>query len=161
MNPQIITVPALKIVAIKVVGRHSELSHRVPIAWLDLTNRLDQIPHKVDPTVFYGLFPESDQLNDGQNGVFTYWVGTAVSESADLPEGMVTLTVPEQRYAVATVKGDKEAITQTYMGLFGWLKEQRLQTAPTSLGFERYDTARQAVVPPYDRFDYDIYKPLA
>lgn len=161
MNPQIITVPALQIVAIKVVGRHSELSHRVPIAWLDLTNRLDQIPHKVDPTVFYGLFPESDQLNDGQNGVFTYWVGTAVSEFADLPEGMVTLTVPEQRYVVATVKGDKEAITQAYTGLFGWLKEQRQQTAADRLGFELYETDRMAIVPPYDHFDYDIYKPLA
>lgn len=161
MNPQIIIVPAMKIVAIKVVGRHSELSHRVPIAWLDLTNRREQIPHKIDPTLFYGLFPESDQLNDGQNGVFTYWVGTAVSEFGHLPEGMVSLTLPEQRYVVATVKGAKEAITQTYISLFGWLKEQRQQTAADRLGFELYNTARMPVVPPYDQFDYDIYKPLA
>lgn len=161
MNPEILTVPARQIVAIKVVGRHSELSHRVPIAWLDLTNRLDQIPHKVDPTLFYGLFPESDQLNDGENGVFTYWVGTEVSEVGALPEGMVALSLPEQRYVVATVKGPKEAISQAYTNLFGWLKANGQRTDGERLGFELYNTARMPVTPPYDQFDYDIYKPLA
>lgn len=161
MNPEVITLPALQIVGIKVVGRHSELSHRVPIAWLDLMGRLDQIPHKVDPTRFYGLFPESDQLNDGDNGVFTYWVGTAVSAVGALPEGMVALSLPEQRYAVASVKGDREAIVQTYTALFNWLKATSRATAADRLGFELYETARQSVTPPYDRFDYDIYKPLA
>lgn len=161
MTPEIRTVPAFHVVAIKVVGRHSELSHRVPVAWLDLTKRLDQIPHKVDPTLFYGLFPESDQLIDGENGVLTYWVGTAVSEVGALPEGMVALSLPEQRYVVATAKGPKEAISQSYMTLFGWLKETGHRTDGERLGFELYDANRMAVTPPYDQFDYDIYKPLA
>jgi predicted transcriptional regulator YdeE len=161
MNPSIVSVPELKIVAIKVVGHHSELSHRVPVAWIDLKGRLDQIPHKVAPTLFYGLFPESDHLKNGQNGLFSYWVGTAVSAFGDLPEGMVAVTVPAQTYAVATVKGDRTVIERTYIDLFGWLQANDRETAADSLGFELYDEGRMAVTPPYDQFDYDIYKPLA
>jgi predicted transcriptional regulator YdeE len=161
MHPRIVSLPELKLVAIKVVGRPSELSHRVPLAWLDLTNRLDQIPHKLDPALFYGVFPESDHLNDGVNGVHTYWVGTAVSAYDELPDGMGALTLPAQTNAVATVAGDRTEIQSTYLGLFRWLKEQNRPTQADGFGFELYDSARQSVVPPYERFDYDIYKPLA
>lgn len=161
MNIAIVSLGELKLVAIKVVGRRSELSHRVPMAWLDLTARLEQIEHKVDTNLFYGAFPESDQIHDGQNGVYTYWVGTEVSQFATLPDGMTTLTIPAQTYVGATVTGGPEVIESTYVGIFRWLKSQDRSTNPEAYGFERYDNRRQQVTPPYERFDYDIFKPLA
>jgi|GEM_PF-1148512 len=160
MDIRLVAGREMKLVAIKVVGRRSELSHRVPLAWLDLTGRLELIAHKVDPNIFYGLFLESDQLTDGLNGVHTYWVATEVTAFGDLPEGMVPLTIPAQNYAMATVKGGAEQIEATYRGLFGWLRENGRRSNPDGYGFERYDNRRQLVTPPYDQFDYDIFKPL-
>ncbi|HYG57279.1 MAG TPA: GyrI-like domain-containing protein, partial [Symbiobacteriaceae bacterium] len=153
--------PELKLVAIKVVGRRSELSQLVPPAWVDLVGRMDHIAHKVNPELFYGVFPESDQLNDGENGVYTYWVGTEVSQFADLPAGMTALTLPARTYATATVRGGAGEIERTYIDLFHSIREQGLATDPAAYGFERYDSRRQRVTPPYERFDYDIFKPLA
>ncbi|MGE5591708.1 MAG: GyrI-like domain-containing protein [Bacillota bacterium] len=161
MDVSLVTLDEIKLVAIKVVGRRSELSHRVPLAWLDLVNYLDAIPHKVSPDLFYGVFPESDHLNDGQNGVHTYWVGTHVNLIGEVPLGMSTLTIPAQTYVTATVQGGVEQIEATYLALGRWLKGNGRRTNPDAYGFERYDNRRQKVTPPYERFDYDIFKPLA
>jgi len=161
MDVSLVTVDEIKLVAIKVVGRRSELSYRVPLAWLDLVNRLDAIPHKVNPDLFYGVFPESDHLSDGQNGVHTYWVCTQVSIVGEVPPDMITLTIPAQTYVTATVQGGVEQIEATYLAVGRWLKEQGRRTNPDAYGFERYDNRRQKVTPPYERFDYGIFKPLA
>lgn len=155
-----VTLTAMKMVAIKVVGRRSELSHRVPMAWLDLVSRLDEIPHKVNPDLFYDAGSEAEMLSGGADGVFIRYIGTEVSEFGHLPAGMLPLTIPARTYAVATVQGTADQIDPTYLGLRAWLREQGLQTDPQAYGFERYDTRRQNVTPPYDRFDYDIFTPL-
>ncbi|HWI61139.1 MAG TPA: GyrI-like domain-containing protein [Symbiobacteriaceae bacterium] len=160
MEASLVTLNEIKLVAMKVVGRRSELSHRVPPAWLELVRRMNEIPDKVDPHLFYGVFPEADHLQGGQNGVFTYWVGTEVTEFGPVPSGMTTLTLPGQTYAMATVRGGAEQIDPIYIGLGGWIGEQGRATNPEGFGFERYDSRRQPVTPPYERFDYDIFKPL-
>lgn len=160
MEACLVRLDEIKLVAIKIVGRRSELSHRVPPAWLELVRRSDEIPDKVDSNMFYGVFPESDQVQGGQSGVFTYWVGTEVKVFGRVPSGMCTLTVPGQTYAMATVRGGAEQIDPTYIGLGRWIGDRGHGTNPESFGFERYDTRRQPVTPPYEHFDYDIFKPL-
>lgn len=160
MEISLVTLDEIKIVAIKVVGRRSELSHRVPMAWLDLVNRLDMIPNKVNPDLFYDAYPETDHLTDGVNGIHTNYVGTQVSDFSDLPAGMVSLTIPARTYATVTVRGGADQIYPTYLSVSQWLREHGRRTDPEAFGFERYDNRRQRVTPPYDRFDYDIFKPL-
>jgi predicted transcriptional regulator YdeE len=160
MAISVVTLDEIKLVAIKVVGRRSELSHRVPMAWLELVNRLDAIPHKVDPDLFYDAYPEVEHLTDGGDGVHTQYVGTAVSAFGDVPEGMVTLTIPARTYVTATVRGGADQIDRTYLAIGQWLREHGRRTDPDAFGFERYDNRRQKVTPPYERFDYDIFKPL-
>ncbi|WNG51610.1 GyrI-like domain-containing protein [Archangium minus] len=151
----------IKLVGIKVVGRTQELSQRVPPAWLELTRKMEAIRHKVDPGLFYGVTPESDHLNDGQGGVYSYWVATEVSAFEEVPEGMTTLSVPAQRYAVATCKGGPEQIEAAYIGLAQWVAAAGRQARADAYGFELYDVRRQRPTPPYETFDYDIYKPLS
>lgn len=157
----LITIGELKLVGLKVVGRVNELSHRVPMAWLELTAKLESIPHKADPELFYGVFPERDHLTNGVNGVHTYWVTAPVTAFGELPEGMVALTVPGGTYATATVQGDTPAaIHAVYTALWQATNGGGAPTDPDGFGFERYDCRRQPVTPPYPRFDFDICKPL-
>ncbi|MBZ4416639.1 GyrI-like domain-containing protein [Myxococcus sp. RHSTA-1-4] len=161
MNVSIVSRGEIKLVGIKVVGRRSELSHRVPFAWTELVKRLDSIPHRVEPDVFYGCFPESEHLRASADGVHTYQVCTEVSGFGPTPEGLHTLVLPARTYATARVQGTAEAIDATYIGLARWLEEQGRRTHAQAHGFERYDQRRQKVTPPYERFDYDLFKPLA
>lgn len=160
MDVSIVSREPLKLVALKVVGRRSELSHRVPMAWIELVNRLGQIPHRVENGVFYGAFPESDHLNDGSHGVYTYFVATEVSAPGAVSEGFSELTIPAQRCATTRVQGGPEAIDAAYMGLSRWLGEQGLKSDPNAWGLERYDERLQQVTPPYERFDYEIFTPV-
>ncbi|PTL76730.1 GyrI-like domain-containing protein [Vitiosangium sp. GDMCC 1.1324] len=150
----------IKLVGLEVVGRRQELSQRVPMAWLELTRGLEAIRHKVDPALFYGVSPESDHLHGGQSGVYSYWVATEVSAFESVPATMTTLLVPAQRYAVTTCKGGAEQIEPTYIGLAQWLAASGSKTRADAYAFELYDVRRQRPTPPYERFDYDIYRPL-
>lgn len=161
MDISVVSRGEIRLVGIKVVGRRSELSHRVPMAWLELVARLDAIPHTVDRDVFHGVFPESDHLRASADGVYTYRVCTEVSDFGPLPEGLHTLVLPARTYATARVHGTAEAIEATYLGLARWIEEQGRRTHDEAQCLERYDQRRQKVTPPYERFDYDIFKPLA
>ncbi len=161
MNVSVVSRGEIKLVGLKVVGRRSELSHRVPMAWLELVARQDAILHRVDPDVFHGSFPESDHLRASADGVYTYWVSAEVSRFGPLPEGLHALVLPARTYATTRVQGTAEAIEATYLGLARWLQEQGQRTDGQAHGLERYDQRRQKVTPPYEHFDYDIFKPLA
>ncbi|WP_437585831.1 GyrI-like domain-containing protein [Sorangium sp. So ce1000] len=160
MNVSVVTRGELRLVGIKVVGRRSELSHRVPLAWLELVDRLESVPHRVERSVLYGAFPESDHRRASNDGVYTYWVCTEVSTSGALPEGMQPLVIPARTYAIARVEGTAEAIEATYLGLSRWIEAQGKRADAWAWCLERYDERRQRVTPPYERFDYEVWKPL-
>ncbi|AUX21993.1 AraC family transcriptional regulator [Sorangium cellulosum] len=160
MNVSIVSRGELTLVGIKVVGRRSELSHRVPLAWIELVDRLDAVPQLVDRDVFYGAFPESDHQRAGRDGAYTYWVCTEVSVCGELPEGLTPLVLPARTYATARIEGAAEAIEATYMGLARWIEERGMRVDREACCLERYDQRRQKVTPPYERFDYEVFKPL-
>jgi predicted transcriptional regulator YdeE len=160
MAVSLVELGRIELVGIKVVGRRSELSHRVPMAWLELLRLVDAIPHRVDPAVFYGAFPEVDPERAGDDPVYTYWVGTEVREVQTPPDGTAVLTIPAGAYAMDTVRGGAEEIDVVYRRVGGWIDACGRAAAAGAYGLERYDTARQPVAPPYERFDYDVFRPL-
>ncbi|MCE9672438.1 GyrI-like domain-containing protein [Myxococcus stipitatus] len=160
MPVTVVSLGGLKLVGLKVVGRRSELSHRVPLAWTELLARLGDIPHRVAPDVFYGVSPESDYLGDSADAVYTYWVCTEVSGCDTVAPGLATLHLAPATYAMARVVGTAEAIESTYLGLADWLAGHGRLTDGAAHSLERYDVRNQPVTPPYTTFDYEILKPL-
>ncbi|WP_044891014.1 GyrI-like domain-containing protein [Myxococcus hansupus] len=160
MNVSVVAPGAIQLVGIKVVGRRSELSHRVPLAWLELLSRLDSIPGVVDRDVFHGCVPGSDHAQEDTDPVYQYWVTTAVRAVAALPDGLKALAVPARTYALTPVQGGAEAIDAAYVQVAQWLDAQGRRSDAESFVLERYDQRRQRVTPPYERFDYDLLTPL-
>lgn len=150
----------LVLVGLPVRGRLRQLAQRVPPAWQELARRLEEIPQRVDSHLFYGVFPESDQHQTDRQHEFTYWVAVAVTEGSKPPQGMETLTLPERRYGVYAVRGDREAIGRAYQAFGRWLAQEGLSTDRSGYGFELYDERRQSPLPPYGRFDFQVYRPL-
>jgi predicted transcriptional regulator YdeE len=161
MNVSVVSLGEIRLVGLKVVGRRSELSHRVPMAWLELVSRLESIPHVVDRDVFHGAFLEGDHLGASADGVYTYWACTEVRGAETPPDGLLSLVLPARTYATAHVQGTAAAIDATYVALAQWLEAQGRRTDADAYGLERYDQRKQRVTPPYERFDYDILKPLS
>jgi predicted transcriptional regulator YdeE len=157
-----VTLETIHLVGIEVVGRIEELQRHVPAAWQRLTERAGEIPHRVENGLFYGVVPDAMHTSSEADVVYSYTVGAPVERFGQaIPEGLVTLTIPAQRYAQATVRGGAEVIDETYIALGRWMGENGRAPDASALGFERYDVRRQRPTPPYDTFDYDVLRPLA
>lgn len=75
--------------------------------------------------------------NFQQNG-FDYIAGSEVKPGATLPDGVTSVTLPAQRYAVFTHKGDVSTIDKTCDAIFGkWLPNSSHEQADAPF-FERY-----------------------
>ena len=148
----------MTLAGLKVVGTRDELRQRVPEAWQELVDRLGELPARPAEDVFWGAFPESAHAGGGD---YTYLVAIEVPAGAPLPPGLVSFAIPARRYARGSVIGDEAAVEAVYRGLFAAVSASEHRADPEAWSLERYDRRRQSIVPPYDRLDYDVLKPLA
>lgn len=92
METNIISKPSFTVVGMEYKGR---APWRIPMLWRTFGPRVAEIKHVVEPEVSYGL---TSTYKEGKG--FTYIACVAVSELGDIPEGMVSVQVPEQQYVV-------------------------------------------------------------
>ena len=131
MEPKIVSKPAFIIVGMKHSGTNSE--GEIPKLWGQFGPRMCEIKHAVEPEVSYGLVTSFDP----ESKVFDYIAGVQVSNTEEMPEGMVSWEVPAQKYAVFTwtLPGYAEAYKQASET---WLPASGYQRA-SMIEFERYD----------------------
>lgn len=94
MEPKIVTKPTFTVIGMKYTGKNE--NGEIPKMWSVAVPRFQEIKNTIDPPfVSYGIC--GNLLEDGR---FDYLAGVAVSEAADIPEGMESWKVEEQTYAV-------------------------------------------------------------
>ena len=84
---------------IEVIGIESEktnIAEKLPKLWEDFIPRLAEINHQIEGTC-YGIITVEDNA-DGKQKLF-YMSCMEVSKLGSIPKGMVSTTIPEQRYA--------------------------------------------------------------
>jgi AraC family transcriptional regulator len=131
MEPKIVSRPAFTVVGVLYRGKNEH--GEVPQMWdHQLLPRVQEIPHQVTPHLAYGVMDHYDP----QTGEFDYLAGFGVERVTELPEGMVSWTVPAQTYAIfsCTLPTVMDGIRAAY----GWLKESGAQRA-AGPEFEFYD----------------------
>ncbi|TYS67917.1 AraC family transcriptional regulator [Sutcliffiella horikoshii] len=119
-EPLIKNLDNLKLTGFRVVCRGEEYPVEIPKASELLESRLPEIKNVKNGNVQYGSFIV-DIHSEEEDG---YWVGVEVEEFEDTPEGMVTMTVPAQRYASANYEGPTTGIFNAYEELHSWAAEQ-------------------------------------
>ena len=153
------------VAGIKVVARVRDLYTVVPIAWASLIELLPDIHQAVNPDVLYGVSPQADHVrSDPARDLFTYLVGVEVSSTENLPRGFEVVEIPAQPYAMATCSGprDPSTVSYAYTRLREEIVKRKLRRNRSSYGFELFDQSKQDVAPiGSERFEYDIYEPLA
>jgi predicted transcriptional regulator YdeE len=129
MEAKIVEKPAFTFVGMSYRGKNQ---HReIPALWETFVKRMGEIPNHTDEGYGYST------NWDAKTGDFDYVAGFSVTKAGEVPEGMVSVSLPAQKYAVyptrlSTIMADTGHIyTRT-------LPQDGLEPAPTGWFFEYY-----------------------
>ena len=111
-----------RLVGLRVVCPGDQYVNEIPKASFKLKERLNEID-VISPVRLVGAFIAGD-YSEEEDG---YWVCVEVDEIRQVPEDMVSLIVPQQKYAVIRHKGPNYAIRHTYEKLHHWIEENNLE----------------------------------
>ncbi|WP_025025922.1 GyrI-like domain-containing protein [Caldalkalibacillus mannanilyticus] len=125
---------------LRLVGVHlqcenlSEYQIEIPKAQQNLQSLMNKIEHIISPTIFYGVHKaDADETEDG------YWKCVAVERYENIPEGLVTLTIPQGRYSVLLHTGSAKDIHHTYNHLHKQIEEAGLEIEMSRWTIEEYN----------------------
>ncbi|MBY0598499.1 GyrI-like domain-containing protein [Bacillus bingmayongensis] len=111
----------MKLVGFRVLCSGEEYIHEIPKASMRLSKRMNEIKHVMNPSLQYGAFVVENHSAE-EDG---YWVCIEVKKYEDIPAGMVSLTIPSQRYAILRYQGSNEKIMYAYTNLHKWIEEYK------------------------------------
>ena len=133
MEPKFITRPAFAIVGMRYFGKNE--NQEIKALWGVANTRFGELKHIVDD----GAYGICTNIEGAQPGEFEYVAGLKVSNTEDIPEGMVLREQPAQKYAVFTHVGSLETLQATYNYIYHvWLPQSGHQLAAT-FDFEFYN----------------------
>jgi len=114
-----------------------------PKLWQELVSRLHEIPYpRTSPRHSY----VAAVLN--RQHIYHYVAGIEVTALGSLPEGMVSLAIPAQEFAMYTHEGhsDREDIDQSYAYALQRMKQLGMNPDPACYALERRDEADASVI---------------
>ncbi|UOQ92734.1 GyrI-like domain-containing protein [Halobacillus shinanisalinarum] len=106
----------------------------IPKAFMTLERRKDEIKQLVEPVKLIGSFKASETSKE-EDG---YWVCYEVHDFEEIPERMVSLVVPSQKYGVLNFKGQSSEIYKVYTYLHQWIGENGYNRVPDKWTLEIY-----------------------
>ncbi|MBB4822823.1 putative transcriptional regulator YdeE [Sporosarcina luteola] len=110
----------LKLAGYRILCEGDQYIVEIPKASLRLQEKLKDIPFAIHPMQQIGAFVvDSVPENDG------YWICVEVKEFRDIPDDLIQLTIPPQRYAVSRYSGPNDKIRDAYSDLHAWMEENR------------------------------------
>jgi len=117
MQPEMVTRPQVKVVGIARQYQEEDLDMKT--LWSAFIPNVKQITNRVGMDAF-GIYEE---YNESDSGVgFTYICSVAVSDFNQVPDGMITRTIPEHLYAVFRHEGPISSLPETLKYIWGsWL----------------------------------------
>jgi AraC family transcriptional regulator len=130
-KPEIVSKEAFTVVGLKYRGKNE--NQEIPSLWRMLLPRFGEIKGMVKSEVSYGVMGNMDH----DSGEFDYLAGYEFVSEDNIPEGMETWSIPEQKYAVFP------ATLPTLMDVFAnindlWFPESDLKRSD-GIEFELYD----------------------
>jgi len=135
MKPEIVEKEGFTLVGMKYEGKND--NGEIPLLWYNFFLRLKEIKNRVNNSVSYGYDTWTEKINE--TGEFTYIAGVEVEDDTCVPEDMVCIKVPGNKYAVFTMDSIIEDVGKTVGEIYSkWLPEAGLQLAD-NYDFEYYN----------------------
>lgn len=124
----------LKLVGFRVLCDGDQYINEIPKASLALKDRIMEIKHIISPDQQIGAFIV-DAASENEDG---YWVCVQVDKYEDIPEDMVSLTVPPQKYAMIQHEGPNNDIRNSYDKLHEWIMKNNYKRILNKWHIERF-----------------------
>ncbi len=115
----------LKLIGLRVLCPGEEFGKEIPKASLELDRRIGEIRLVKNPSVQIGAFIVAAQSEE-EDG---YWVCVEVTDFVNVPEGMMALTIPPQRYGSHRHRGPNHEIFISYNVLHNRIGETEYERA--------------------------------
>ena len=155
LEPRIVRRPAFHVVGM--AGRFTPTSGRIPELWGRFAPRIYAVPRRRGQETF-GVCLDAAPATVGE-ACFTYLAAVEVETLAEVPDGMLAVTIPANTYAVVTHTGHISRLPDTVRHVWGrWLPASRYRHVPAP-DFELYDPERWD--PGTGEGDVDLYVPVA
>jgi AraC family transcriptional regulator len=105
--------------------------------WNKFLTRQEEIKHITGDCNYGACFGEPEGVAEGE---FEYVACWEVTDTNNIPEGMVVRQVPAYRYAVFTHKGKLDTLADTYNYIYEtWLPQSGEEVHPDKFDMEPYD----------------------
>jgi len=158
MEPKIMVKKEFKVVGVR--GQTCLKNNVIPKMWEKFFPRMSEVKNRINNDSAYGICECSDmgesQFND--ETPFNELVCVEVDNFEKVPAGMVSKTIPTQKYAVFTHRGPLNNLRQTYDYIYKtWLPSSGHEIAFKD-DFEHYDNRFKGIDDPGSEFD--IYVPI-
>jgi len=156
MKQKIITKKSFPIIGIelKATTHNGKNFVEIPQFWKKVMQQgeIDNIPNKKYPGTVLGIC-----MDFQTDGSFSYIIGTEVTNTGNIPDGMVCKTIPAAKYAVFTVHGKMPISIQDTTKYIHqeWLPNSEYKRA-NSADFELYDERCHRG----ENAEVDIYIPI-
>jgi AraC family transcriptional regulator len=111
MEHKVVSKPGIKVIGLKYRGKNEE--GEVPKLWEQFVPRIEEIQHMTGAHDSFGVMDNYEE----SSGEFDYLASVRVVKIEDLPEGMDSWVVPENRYLVFTFPFG--SINESYKHIFG------------------------------------------
>jgi predicted transcriptional regulator YdeE len=151
MDIQIVIMPPLKVIGMGWTGPYSQ-GYEIPKLFDQFAAREKEIVNQKDNKY---ICPFHDRKTD-----FTYYVTVEVDSFDHVPEGMVSLELPEQKYAFASYHGPAKEVEQAYINIFNWLRENGYEKDYSALSLEIYHEEDEEVNRSENKRKFDMYVPV-
>lgn len=149
MDHQIVSLPAFTVVGLEYISRSPT---GIGALWERFLPREHEVGPSAEPGITYGVCTAMP------DGMLRYVAGVPVADDAAVPEGMVKLAVPAQKYGVFIHRGVVAGIGDTFRTIHTRLLPKLGLRAHSGVEFERYD---DRFTGPFDpAAETDIYIPV-
>ncbi len=143
LQPQIVEKPALTVIGLEAAFIHAlspDATNFQVIGplWDKFIRRAEEVPNRTGPEMYGIIFgrPETERAHPHE---LQYVAAVRVHSTADMPEGMVSRTVPAGTFAVFTHRGPIAKIGDTCREIYRvWLPQSAYQHAEIA-DVELYD----------------------
>jgi len=108
----------VKLVGFRILCPGDQYIVEIPKASKRLSECLPEIKIVINPSWQYGAFVVESKAKE-EDG---YFICVEVSKFEELPDNMMSLTIPAQQYAVWRHKGPNYKITNAYNDLHNWIE---------------------------------------
>ena len=115
VQPKIVSMDAITFVGMEKSFTFDNI-YEIHMLWMEFMPLEEAIQNKVKPTEAWGVSYDMDY--SVQPGEFTYFVGMEVSNTENIPDGMIIYIAPASKYAKFTHYGSLDNLSETYTYIY-------------------------------------------